>query len=174
MARGGGPAADFDWDDFRNFIRNYNNVTWRNFNVEDNLPDPSGPPAAYDFLITNAPDRYRRFEFQVRRRLPKDVALWLELPLPLARYFKGIQYLERQEDKEREAIRLLLPRVRTLQFNAVNLPPKARFQCKFLVKGEKSLWRGIHYFGISQLFEQQEVGRVTWALKPKRRPQEKG
>ena len=160
------PVAGFDWDDFRSFIRNHNNVTWRNFNVEDNLPDPPGPPAEYKFLITNAPDRQRIFDLEILRVLPADVDLWLEINEELFRCLRGIQYLEVRRSPERGYVQILLPKMRCVRFAGVNLPPKARFASKFLVTGAKSLLRGTHYFGIGQFDEDLEVGRVTWALKP--------
>lgn len=38
-----GPADFLNWDNFLRFIREKNNVTWRNFNVEDNDPDVEEP-----------------------------------------------------------------------------------------------------------------------------------
>ena len=35
-------TAVFTWAEFLDFIRNYNNVTWRNFNVVDLIPAGSG------------------------------------------------------------------------------------------------------------------------------------
>jgi hypothetical protein len=60
-----GPApADFlDWDNFITFIRNNNNVTWRNFNIVDNLPPARTEPPGYvalPFLAAGAPDKQGR------------------------------------------------------------------------------------------------------------------
>jgi len=158
------PAADFDWDDFYNFIRNYNNVTWRNFNVEDVLPDPSDPPAAFPFIITNTPDRRRHFDIQIFQRLPEDAELWLELPSRKRGLLKGVNFLKLEDDKKNKTIRLKLPRLRCIQLNAIILPARARTKCRFLLKYSKGLKRGTHYFGIRQLYEDYEVGRITWAL----------
>ena len=52
------PGALLNWTNFNNFIRNNNNVTWRNFNVVDNDPslDPQAPKGfvALPFLVPGA------------------------------------------------------------------------------------------------------------------------
>jgi hypothetical protein len=80
---------------------------------------------------------------------------------------KGIDFLDIKYDKKKNQMQLKLPQLRCIQFNSVELPFKARIKCKFLLKGSKLLKKGTHYFGIRQLFEGFEVGRITWALKPK-------
>ena len=161
------PAADFEWSDFYNFIRNYNNVTWRNFNVEDNLPDPSGPPSVYPFSITNAPDKRRQFDIQILQKLPSDAELWIEIPVNEKEFLKGIDFLEIKEDRKRKMVQIRLPHLRCIQFNAIMLPAKARIKCRFLLRGSKILNKGTHYIGIRQLYNDFEVGRITWALTPK-------
>lgn len=166
-------VADFDWDDFYNFVRNYNNVTWRNFNVEDNLPDPPGPPSSYPFKITNAPDKRRQFNIQIFQQLPSDAELWFEVPLNSKGLFKGIDFLEIKEDKKNKVIQLSLPHIRCIQFNAVILPAMARIKCRFLLKRSKMFKNGTYYFGIRQVYNQFEVGRITWILKPKTKNQKR-
>ncbi len=161
------PVAYFDWDDFYNLIRNHNNVTWRNFNVEDNLPDTPSSPAVYPFKIANAPDKRRQFDIQIFQQLPSDVELWIEIPTKMQGLLKGIEFLEMKVDKNRNHVQLKLPKLRCFQFNSVMLPAKARLSCKFILKGSKSLKKGTHYFGIHQLYNGVEVGGITWALKPK-------
>jgi serine protease len=39
---GSGPS--FDWNAFVSLVRNQNNVTWRNFDVIDVLPEPNADP----------------------------------------------------------------------------------------------------------------------------------
>lgn len=70
-----GPApADFlDWDNFITFIRNNNNVTWRNFNIVDNLPPARTEPPGYvalPFLAAGAPDKARAMWLEIVPRFP--------------------------------------------------------------------------------------------------------
>ncbi len=160
------PSAGFDWTDFYNLIRNYNNITWRNFNVEENLPDPPGTPSAFPFKITNAPDKRRRFDIKIIQKLPSDAELWLEIPYEAKGLLKGIEFLEVAEGKNKKTLKLKFPRLRCFRFNSVVLPAKVRIQCNFLLKRSKLFKNGTHYFGIQQLYEGFEVGGITWALKP--------
>src|SRR4029450_9658906 len=70
------PGDLLNWTNFTNFIRNNNNITWRNFNVEDNdpWPDPSVPRGfqALRFLAPGAPDIARPMQLEFLPRLPDD------------------------------------------------------------------------------------------------------
>src|SRR5262249_45983824 len=71
---------------YRLFIRNNNNVTWRNINVV--MPSPGAsdaPPSqiALPFLAPGAPDKARRMRLEVVGRLPEGSRLRLEAPLHL-------------------------------------------------------------------------------------------
>jgi serine protease len=74
------PADFLNWDNFRLFIRTNNNVTWRNFNVVNNVPPPAAEPPNYvplPFMAAGAPDKARRMRLEVMGRLPKGaIALW--------------------------------------------------------------------------------------------------
>lgn len=93
-ARDPGPApADFlDWDNFTTFIRNNNNVTWRNFNIVDNVPPPRTKPLDYvplPFLAAGAPDKARRMRLEIVMRLPARAEAVLELPSEFAELIRA-------------------------------------------------------------------------------------
>ena len=77
-------GALLNWTNFNNFIRNNNNITWRNFNVEDNdpAPDPATPKGfvAMPFLAPGAFDRARPFQFEIITRLPNEAKLFWKSP----------------------------------------------------------------------------------------------
>jgi serine protease len=88
------PLATLDnFDNFEAFIRNNNNVTWRNFNVEDMSPNPS-EPLRMDFAIAGAFDRALPMGLQVIARLPEGARLTLEAPAHLLQRLghKGPQF----------------------------------------------------------------------------------
>ena len=71
------PTDFLNWDNFRRFIRENNNVTWRNFNVEDNDPDVEDPtvPTGYKalkFLAPGAPDTARYMGLEIIAKLPEN------------------------------------------------------------------------------------------------------
>src|SRR5262249_19673264 len=76
-----GPS--FDWSAFVNLIRAQNNVTWRNFNVVDVLPDPRADPTVVDFLVAGSPDAARLFDLEIEQQLPEGVKVEFEVPKSL-------------------------------------------------------------------------------------------
>jgi serine protease len=75
------PLANLNnFANFENFIRNDNNVTWRNFNVLSSSPSD---PSAMDFLIAGAFDRALPMGLEVIARLPEGARLVLEAPAHL-------------------------------------------------------------------------------------------
>lgn len=160
--------AGFDWDDFRAFIRNYNNVTWRNFNVENMVADPAADPSALPFNIVGSPDKSRIFNLEIIRQLPEDVKVILEVPLNLYAFIKRNNKIQAEIDQKNGRVFISLPRQRSFTLKSVLLNNKLIYKCRFLVNPAKSLARGTHHIAIRQLFEKEEVGRVTWAIKVKK------
>ncbi len=79
------PAEFNIWNNYYRFIRDNNNVTWRNFLVENKPPQPPIPPCPLPskdyndltFLVAGAPDLTRLFQIKVVSRLPEGAELWL-------------------------------------------------------------------------------------------------
>ena len=164
------------WNGFTGLIRNQNNVTWRNFNVVDEIPDPDHDPAALPFLIAGAPDRARDFELQIVRNLPRDARLQLEVPLGLAAKLRRGRLWKVQIDRERRLALIDLPPLPRIDLGAVRLGAGARYRSRFVVHGSRGLRGGGHGIAVRQLFEKQEVGRVSWQFHVRtkaepRRPQ---
>jgi hypothetical protein len=151
-----------DWNGFTGLIRNQNNVTWRNFNVVDEIPDPDHDPAALPFLIAGAPDRARDFDLQIVRNLPRDARLQLEVPLGLAAKLRRGRLWKVQIDRERRLALIDLPPLPRIDLGAVRLGAGARYRSRFVVHGSRGLRGGGHGIAVRQLFEKQEVGRVSW------------
>ncbi|MDH3602095.1 MAG: hypothetical protein OEU26_20985, partial [Candidatus Tectomicrobia bacterium] len=161
-----------DWDGFRSFIRGQNNVTWRNFNVVDDVFGPGPAPSFQNFLIANYPDRRRIFAFVIERRIPRGVDVWLELPLEIANPFIGDLDLKVDVDREKRIALILLPAAPRMVVPKVLLPAKARFRCRFHFKGLAEHGRPGNMLSIGQHFEDQEVGRVTWRFVKPRDPKD--
>lgn len=164
--------APTDWNGFRTFIRNQNNVTWRNFNVIDDVFDPGTDPSVQDFLIANFPDRRRFFHFVIERRIPRRVEVWLEVPMEFAKAFIGDLDLEVKVDRRRRLVAMRLPTASRLMVPRVLLPAKIRLKCRFIFKGLSKYARPGNMLSMAQLFKKQEVGRVTWFFSKKRNPKD--
>jgi hypothetical protein len=174
------PGDLLDWDNFRRFIRENNNVTWRNFNVEDSdpAPDPTAPKNffALPFLAPGAFDRARPFQLEICSRLPRGAKVYLEVPAAFARQLR-LTAEQVELDQRRKAVRIPMPVPGCRRLPAVNFPAKSRSPMRLLVHIPKELRKHTFEISVKQLFEKQEVGRVTWRLAPKPqkpKPKKKG
>ena len=165
------PTDFLDWDKFRLFIRANNNVTWRNFNVVNNVPPPAADPPNYvplPFMAAGAPDKARRMRFEVMGRLPKGAIALLEMPRQFADLLQARPVPVRGV-KNRHAVHVPVnPWGRTM-FADVLFPAKARIPMRLLLRLPKEVQK--HEFEICarQMYANEEVGRVTWRLVPPRR-----
>jgi serine protease len=172
------PVDFLDWNNFQIFIRNNNNVTWRNFNVVDNAP-PAGadPPGfvALPFLIAGAPDQGRVFDLEVVARLPEGAQLLLDLPACLTR---RADVLHRQGNGHEAAAGRNGERCDNVlvkgsprgpnRFTKLHLPAKATFPSRLFVAIPEEHREHAFEVYARQLHEGREVGRVTWHLAPRR------
>jgi len=167
------PGALLDWTNFNNFIRNNNNVTWRNFNVVDNDPslDPQAPKGfvALPFLVPGAFDEARRFRLDVIARLPVEARLELELPLALAALL-GERITHAEVDRKRRTMRIRLRPSGLQALPWLTLAAKARHRLRLLVAVPEKLRKHRYQVAVRQVWEEQEMGRVTWVLAPKVKP----
>jgi len=168
-----GPAEMLDWDQFYRFIRENNNVTWRNFNVEHNESDPeAGDPAGYvglKFLATGAPDRARAMQLEFVGKLPEGARLMLEAPRFLLQAAGERMPLPAAGRGKKVGPWLPLnPHGRKLM-PAFPFPAKARIPLRLLVHIPENQRRNAYEVFVRQLYKRTEVGRVTWRLVPKQR-----
>jgi len=167
-----GPADFLNWNNFTAFIRNNNNVTWRNFNVVDNAP-PSTPvrgvPKGFiplPFLAPGAPDEARRMGLDVLARLPHGSRAMLEAPLYLVEALgRDVPEYEVKGKVARIPIRAHGPQ----RLGEALFPARSAAELRLLVQIPPKLRAHAYQVVVRQTFEREEVGRVTWVLAPKRR-----
>jgi Subtilase family len=164
--------ADFkDWNKFYRFIRDNNNVTWRNFNVVPNLPPPPSSPADYvqlPFIAPGWPETAMRFQLEVKALLPAGARVWLEAPRYLVEAM-GERSPFVKPGRQRNTARLPVnPRGRTT-FGEALFPASVRPQLKLLVNIPQEFRENEYEVFVSQLYQGEEVGRVTWRLVPPKR-----
>lgn len=155
--------ADFQTlDNYETFIENNNKVAWRNFNV---IPAPPslGPGAPHHFpiLIPGAFDIARVFTVEALGNLPRGSAVELQIPLTLARQLR--LKLQDSQVKEKLAILPLHPFAQSTIGTGV-LPPGSLAECNLLVSVPEQTYTqpGVYEFALRQLYQDREVGRVTW------------
>ncbi|VAW41942.1 Microbial collagenase [hydrothermal vent metagenome] len=157
-----------DWNGFRGFIRNHNNVTWRNFNVVNIDPNIVEDPVEMPFIIAGAPDRPREFDIEILQNLGKGAQVWLEVPIGIAKqFFEGRRWKYKINHKK-QTVKLLLPATPRIYLPEMHFGKAARINARFIIKGiKKNVHRG-NRIAIRQLFKEEEVGRVTWLFHDRR------
>ena len=153
-----------DWDGFSALIRNNNNVTWRNFNVIDEVADS----AVQTFMIAGAPDSSRVFDLEVIQRLPEKAHVVLEMPMQLFVGFPRDTFLRVELNPKEQVARVSLPKRGGVQMGTMKLKKAARHRCRLIVTGLKGKKALGHSVAIRQVCEGQEVGRITWVFRHKR------
>lgn len=157
-------ASLMNFDNFMTFIRNNNNVTWRNFNVVNNVADPADPGVLMPFLLTGAPDRALPMGLEVVAKLPKGARLHLEAPVYLLDRWG---FREPQTRRKKESARLTLRPQGRQHLGEMRIPAKFSAPLRLVAELPKeaqmrSGWQVI----VRQLMgdTDEEVGRVTWHL----------
>jgi hypothetical protein len=178
-ARDLGPApADFlDWDNFTTFIRNNNNVTWRNFNVVNNVPPPRVDPPGYvalPFMAAGAPDKARRMRLEIVPRLPAGAEIILELPPEFAERLRvrsrSMPFAPYAKSDCPRVVYISINPCGCRSFPEIAFPAKARIPLRLLVKIPEAMRQYEFELFARQIYEGDEVGRITWRLVPSRQP----
>ena len=152
------------WDNYIAFIQNNNNAAWRNFNVVDNTP-AHGEFIRLPFLICAAPDKARRFKFEVCAHLPKSSKVFLEIPYhAVKQFYKNTSYIN--HDKKHRISRIPIKNSGNTFLSEVELQKDSKFQCRLLVQIPRACRKNSYNIYIRQIFEKVEVGRVSWLLTP--------
>lgn len=154
----------FDWDDFLAFVRNNNNVSWRNVNVIENTAADAQGGVELPLVIAGAPDRDLTFDFEFIQRLPVGVEVDLQVPLPLAAKLQRGGFWTGAMVRTTHAARVRLPAWPRVPAPRVVLDHGDRYRCKLFVRGAR-LWMKRHSLAIRQRHRREEVGRVTWLFQ---------
>jgi len=163
------PAEFVDFDNFRRFIRDNNNVTWRNFNVVNNDPAASGgDPANYiplPFLAPGAPDKGRQMRLEIVAKLPRGARVFLEAPM---HFIDGLKVFPPffEVQKKRGVVRIPINPHGRHSFEDMLFPAKSRTNLRLLVQIPKELRGNQYQLYARQLYREEEVGRITWRLVP--------
>jgi hypothetical protein len=158
------PAIFANFNQYVTYIRNNNNVAWRNFDVIPGPPAAGGsPPGSYrrKFVIPGAADASRRFELEAIGRLPEKSRVILEVPAWLADALKPHRF-EIKYDQRRRIAQVPLHPAGTQRIGSLVLHAKSRAECELLVRIPDEALKHPYEFAVRQLYERTEVGRLTW------------
>ncbi len=160
------PGAFATVAEYLDFIRNHNNICYRNNDVEDVLPDAPAPP--YAFLLRGLPDRSGRFRLEIRHRLPKGAEIQVEMAKQLPR----LMYKEMGEAKKPIQIQHLpaktlfkLNKSQPLIVDDILLKRNAAVSVNILVKLPKDAPNGEYLIYADQYLRNTHLGRVNYTLR---------
>ncbi|MDJ0619647.1 MAG: S8 family peptidase [Calothrix sp. MO_192.B10] len=165
-----------NWDNFRSFIRNNNNVTWRKLNVVDDLPDPSGY-IPLPFIVPGLPELNQAIQLEVVARLPRGAHALLEQPRYLAQAMGELTPLLSAKEQTMMAKLPINPNLVRLpihvhgikRFREVVLSAKSRTQMKLLVHIPEAKRNYAYELSVRHLYQGEEMGRITWRIVPPKR-----
>jgi hypothetical protein len=163
------PADFLSFDNFMRFVRENNNVTWRNFNVVDNEPQPGSSDVELPFNINGAFDQSRRMRLDVIALLPAGAQIKLEVPIEAREILGsigGIGPIER--DAKGRVVRLRLNPHGRSNGKEVLFPERTEVKSRLLINIPEKFRKYPYEVSVRQLFGDQEVGRVTWRLVQKK------
>jgi hypothetical protein len=168
------PATFTSFDDFVRYILAHNNVTWRNFNVVDSSRHrrvgPSGGYFALSFHVTGAWDAARTFELETTADLPPGSRMAFQVPQQLGSAFLAAhpdaeEYEDANADPDdRYRIWIPLHPSGNHLVGQVELPAGSSFVCYLLVEVPYDRRDREYDVAIRQVYEGDEVGRITWRL----------
>lgn len=164
------------------YIYANNNITWRNFNV-DILPLPPHFPIPFPghfgefvplpFLIAGAWDTTRAFSLETLAEFPEGSRIALQVPDWIGREFQpGHPKTDEIEDAEtdpanRRRLRIpLLPHGRQ-SLGRIELAAGTAAASHMLIQIPEQKHQHPLKVIIRQLYDEQEVGRITWVLLPR-------
>jgi hypothetical protein len=163
------PAALFDWNTFVSYIRANNNITWRNFNVVNNVP-PSEPAhgdprgfVALPFLAPGPPDQARRLGLEVVARLPQGARVLLEAPGWL---LDALGQRTPHRHDERGVGRIPIRAHGRHLLGPGLFPCGSKAALRLFVRIPKEARAHAYDVAVRHLDGDEEVGRVTWRLAP--------
>jgi hypothetical protein len=163
------PADFLNFDNFLRFIRENNNVTWRNFNVVDNAPPPAAPYVELPFNMNGAFDQSRRMRLEVIALLPAGAQIKLEVPIEAREILGSIGGIGPIEsDEKNRVVRILLNPHGASKGKEILFTERKEWKSRLLITIPDKFRKYPYEVSVRQLFRDQEVGRVTWRLVQKK------
>ncbi|KAK4234198.1 peptidase S8/S53 domain-containing protein [Achaetomium macrosporum] len=158
------PIVPTTFPDFVRFVRENNNVAWRNFNVVSG-PPPNATDGFHRFAVTvpGAWDETREFGLKAMGKLPKGSKVRLQVPKDLAKSMgmKG-------GCGHGDVVVVGLHPSQTATVGKGVLGAGSLAKCELQVQVPKEVYEaeGEVEFALVQEWEGVEVGRVTWRFGP--------
>ena len=179
------PLTINSWASYESFIRNNNNITWCNFNVDSMPPPPSsnagsspGMPGdggrkenradlmVLPFLVTGAQFEDLPMQLEVAAQLPERAQLWLEGRESFLKAINEGRPLQLEDTLENGIKRVSINPRGTDLFRNITFPGNLREPMKWIVDIPAEARQQQYDLILRQLYQNREVGRITWRLVP--------
>lgn len=140
------------------------------------MEDPTVPKGfkALKFLALGAPDKARYMALEFMGKLPQGAKAMLEVPLGFYELLHECHQLGKVSIDRKRAVALIPVNPHgCMRFGEVLFPAKSRAALRLLVQIPKSHRKERYQIAVRQIWEREEVGRVTWQLQRKQTLKEK-
>lgn len=167
-----GPNLDEfnDWSCFLKTLQADNNFACRNLHSVQHVTgvEESNPDAwvKLPFLVAGAPDCKRVMRIEVLSRLPRVCKVWIDMPRDFCD-LRQISSVFCPFPSDLDRVRLPVNPNGKHYFREVPLAPDWTSRLFLLVHVPPLLRRHSYRLAVRQIWENQEVGRLTWRLIPR-------
>jgi serine protease len=157
------PVVDFyhDFDNFYKFIRENNNATWKNFNV-----GPISSSMRMGFFVAGANDRPRPMGLEIAAGLPEGAQLWLQGRDEFLFALQGRGAPNLEHDREKGLARIRVNPYGPYRFRDTVFPKDLHEPLELIIDLPEGQYDKPYQLFVRQLYQGEEVGRVTWQLTP--------
>ncbi|MEM9215228.1 MAG: S8 family serine peptidase [Cyanobacteria bacterium P01_F01_bin.150] len=166
------PLPEMQWLELLATLCNSEQVAQRSIQVVE-VADSDSSVVELPFFIKGVPDG-RSFNLNIRRQLPEEIDLQLEVPQAVFDAIAQTTCIDDQDIERRPKtgqVRFRLPAFNQITFPKVSLPASQSYPVKLLARGRTSFGFGERYsIAVRQVSEGNELGRITFALRPPKPP----
>jgi serine protease len=159
------PEIPASWPDFESSLRDYNNMALKNFNVVTYDPALS-TDIELQFLITGSHDRARPMRLEFQAEAHEDTDFLLQVPFRHRDVVLDMGMTE--DDSVSEVSRVRLPPNQPCRSKEQIFTKEMKLNSRLRVRIPNGSSNHRCQFFIRQLYEDREVGRITWRLQPKK------
>lgn len=159
------PGAFATVSDYLDFVRNHNNICYRNMEVVDAVPGAPVPP--YGFLLRGLPERTKRFRLEVRHQLPGKAEVEVAVAKPLEGYERIVEIKSKRGRIERLApeTRLRMKGRKPLAIDGILLKRNEELPVEIRVRILKDTPLGEYLIHADQYLEGKHLGRVNYLIR---------
>lgn len=159
------PTSFTSSSDYMDFVRNHNNICYRNMEVVDAVPGVPIPP--YTFLLNGLPERTAHFRLEVRHQLPKNAGLEIDLAKPLQRFERIEQIKTKAGVIKRLAAntRIQVKDRRPLVLDDILLKRNEKMPVKMQLDIPKNTPPGEYLIHADQYLGKMHLGRVNYLVR---------